>query len=108
MSAEDIEQAARADPDAQPLTEADFNRMQVIPRVKIIRRALDLTQEEFAERYRSENGVPSFSAVGDQVRLGQFVIFDFEFTDESGTHAELVAANGRYAELFELQAAGYR
>jgi ATP-binding cassette subfamily B protein len=27
---------------------------------------------------------------------------------ESGTHAELVAANGRYAELFELQAAGYR
>lgn len=27
---------------------------------------------------------------------------------ESGTHAELLAANGRYAELFELQAAGYR
>jgi ATP-binding cassette, subfamily B, bacterial len=25
-----------------------------------------------------------------------------------GTHAELVAAGGRYAELFELQAAGYR
>jgi putative transcriptional regulator len=51
MSTEAIEQAARADPDAQPLTEADFNRMQVIPRVKIIRRALDLTQEEFSERY---------------------------------------------------------
>jgi len=27
---------------------------------------------------------------------------------ESGTHAQLVAANGHYAELFELQAAGYR
>jgi len=27
---------------------------------------------------------------------------------ESGTHAELQAAGGRYAELFELQAAGYR
>ena len=27
---------------------------------------------------------------------------------ESGTHAELVAARGRYAELFELQAEGYR
>jgi len=27
---------------------------------------------------------------------------------ESGTHAELVAAAGRYAELFELQAAAYR
>jgi putative transcriptional regulator len=43
--------SARADPDAQPLTRADFKRMQVIPRVKIIRRALHLTQEEFAERY---------------------------------------------------------
>ena len=27
---------------------------------------------------------------------------------ENGTHAELVTAGGRYAELFELQAAGYR
>jgi ATP-binding cassette subfamily B protein len=27
---------------------------------------------------------------------------------ESGTHVELVARGGRYAELFELQAAGYR
>src|SRR5271163_3694940 len=51
MSIEAIEKAARADPDAQPLTEADLNRMKRTPRVKIIRRALDLTQEEFAERY---------------------------------------------------------
>jgi ATP-binding cassette subfamily B protein len=27
---------------------------------------------------------------------------------ESGSHDELVAARGRYAELFELQAQGYR
>lgn len=27
---------------------------------------------------------------------------------EQGTHAHLVALGGRYAELFELQAAGYR
>jgi ATP-binding cassette, subfamily B, bacterial len=27
---------------------------------------------------------------------------------EEGTHSELVRAGGRYAELFELQAAGYR
>ncbi|MEY2470293.1 MAG: hypothetical protein QOF21_2991, partial [Actinomycetota bacterium] len=27
---------------------------------------------------------------------------------EYGTHDELLAANGRYADLFELQAAGYR
>jgi putative transcriptional regulator len=51
MSTEAIERAARADPDAQPLTEADLKRMKRTPRVKIIRRALDLTQEEFAERY---------------------------------------------------------
>ncbi|WP_082543614.1 ABC transporter ATP-binding protein [Sphingomonas sp. Leaf339] len=28
--------------------------------------------------------------------------------ESSGTHADLLAASGRYAELFELQAAGYR
>jgi ATP-binding cassette, subfamily B, bacterial len=27
---------------------------------------------------------------------------------ELGTHQELLQANGRYAQLFELQAAGYR
>ena len=52
MSTKAVERAARADPDAQPLTEADLKRMKQTPRVKIIRRALDLTQEEFAERYR--------------------------------------------------------
>ena len=28
--------------------------------------------------------------------------------EASGTHAELMSQGGRYAELFELQAAGYR
>ncbi len=51
MSVVAIEKAARSDPDAQPLTQADLDRMKRTPRVKIIRRALDLTQEEFAERY---------------------------------------------------------
>ena len=51
MTPEAIEQAARADRDAQPLTEADFKRMKRTPGAKIIRRALELTQQEFAVRY---------------------------------------------------------
>lgn len=45
------ERAALADPDAQPLTTADLKRMKRTPQAKIIRRALGLTQEEFAARY---------------------------------------------------------
>ena len=52
MTDEEIEAAALSDPDAQPLTEEDFARMKRVPRVKILRRALRLTQEEFASRYR--------------------------------------------------------
>ncbi len=51
MSERDIERAARADRDAQPLTTADLKRMKRTPQAKIIRRALELTQEEFAARY---------------------------------------------------------
>jgi putative transcriptional regulator len=51
MSADAIERAALADRDAQPLTEADLKRMKRTPQAKIIRRALELTQEEFATRY---------------------------------------------------------
>lgn len=51
MTSDAIEQAARADRDAQPLTEADFKRMKRTPQAKIIRRALELTQEDFAVRY---------------------------------------------------------
>jgi len=50
MSAADVERAARADRDAQPLTAEDLKRMKRTPQVKIIR-ALELTQEEFAARY---------------------------------------------------------
>src|SRR5712692_887097 len=46
-----VEAAARADRDAQPLTAGDLKRMKRTPQAKIIRRALALTQEEFAVRY---------------------------------------------------------
>jgi putative transcriptional regulator len=51
MSPDTIEQAARADRDIKPLTETDLRRMKRTPQAKIIRRALELTQEEFAVRY---------------------------------------------------------
>jgi len=51
MSHEAVEAAANADRDAQPLTPADFQRMKRTPQAKIIRRALQLTQEEFSLRY---------------------------------------------------------
>ncbi|MFM8332819.1 MAG: helix-turn-helix domain-containing protein [Candidatus Methylumidiphilus sp.] len=51
LSDEEIEAAALSDPDAQPLTEADFKRMKRTPRAKIIRRALGLSPEEFATRF---------------------------------------------------------
>lgn len=51
MTDEARHQAALDDPDAQPLTEADFARMKRTPQTKMIRRALNLTQEEFAARY---------------------------------------------------------
>ncbi len=41
-----------SDPDARPLTATDFKRMRRVPQVKTLRRALRLTQEEFAARYQ--------------------------------------------------------
>ena len=51
LSDEVVTAAALRDPDAQPLTEADLARLKRVPRIKTLRRALGLTQEEFAARY---------------------------------------------------------
>ncbi|HME11215.1 MAG TPA: helix-turn-helix domain-containing protein [Candidatus Acidoferrum sp.] len=52
MSRRAVERAAHADPDAHPITRADSKRMTRTPRAKIIRRALGMTQQEFAAKYR--------------------------------------------------------
>jgi putative transcriptional regulator len=52
MTDEQRRRAAESDPAAIPLAPADFKRMKRTPRAKIIRRALGLTQEEFASRFR--------------------------------------------------------
>lgn len=51
MTDEEAYQNAIDDPDNPPLSEDQLSRMRRVPRVKTIRRALGMTQEEFAERY---------------------------------------------------------
>ncbi len=51
MTDEEIDAAARADPDAQPLTEEQLKRMRRIPLAKHLRWKLGLSQAEFAERF---------------------------------------------------------
>jgi putative transcriptional regulator len=41
--------AALSDPDAQPLTPERLKRMKRTPQVKIMRRAMKMSQEEFAQ-----------------------------------------------------------
>ncbi len=43
--------AALSDPDAQPITPENARRMKRTPQVKVIRRALGLSQEDFAARF---------------------------------------------------------
>jgi putative transcriptional regulator len=52
MTDDEVHAAALADPDAQPLTEERLARMRRVPRSKTLRRALGLTQEEFADRFQ--------------------------------------------------------
>jgi putative transcriptional regulator len=51
MTDAEVHAAAVADPDAQPLSEKALARMKPVPRARTLRRALGLTQEEFAGRY---------------------------------------------------------
>ena len=52
MTEAEIEAAAWADPDARPFTPEERAKAKRVPRVKTLRRALGLTQEEFAARYK--------------------------------------------------------
>jgi putative transcriptional regulator len=51
MTEAEIQAAAAADPDARPMTPAQLRTARRVPRIKTLRRALALTQEEFAARY---------------------------------------------------------
>src|SRR6266567_6726753 len=51
MTDEEVEAAALADPDAQPLTEEQLARCERVPDVKAIRERLRLSQRQFAEMF---------------------------------------------------------
>src|SRR5580704_318480 len=51
MTDAEIVAAAQADPDARPMTPEQRRTAKRLPRTKTLRRALSLTQEEFAQRY---------------------------------------------------------
>ncbi len=80
MSAAERKRAADTDPDARPLTETDAKRMKRTPQVKVMRRALGLSQEEFADRFRIPIGTlgdweqgrkkPDAAAKADLVVIG--------------------------------------
>jgi putative transcriptional regulator len=52
MSDVDVDSAALSDPDNLPMSEEQLAKAPRMSRVKIIRRALSLTQEEFSARYQ--------------------------------------------------------
>ena len=72
MTDREVTDAARSDPDAQPLTRLQLSRMRRVPRVKLLRQRLAMTQAEFAaafhlpistlrdwEQYRSTPDAPA-------------------------------------------------
>jgi putative transcriptional regulator len=52
ISKRKAEPRAETDPADRPLSSADLQRMTRTPQVKVMRRALGLTQEQFSARYR--------------------------------------------------------
>jgi putative transcriptional regulator len=51
MSDEEIAAAAESDPHARPMTPGELRSAKRVPRTRTLRRALALTQEEFAARF---------------------------------------------------------
>lgn len=51
MTNQEVNAAAISDPDAQPMTSGQLRTARRVPRTKTLRRALSMTQEEFAVRF---------------------------------------------------------
>lgn len=64
--------------------------------------------ERFRELTRDQIAIVISHRFSTVRMADQILVLDAGRVLESGTHASLVASGGRYATLFELQAAGYR
>ena len=84
LSAAEIEAAAVRDHENPPLTDARPGQLRSVPRVKTLRRALALTQEEFAVRYH----IPFGTLAGCRRAASNA-------PHESGNKASLSTRNGR-------------
>ena len=51
MTAKERHAAAMADPDGKPIRPEDLDRMPRVPQIRTLRRALKLSQDDFAARY---------------------------------------------------------
>jgi putative transcriptional regulator len=52
MTEAEVYEVAMQDPDARPMRDAEWQAARKVPRAKTLRRALGLTQEEFAARFQ--------------------------------------------------------
>ena len=95
MTAAETAAAAAADPDARPMTEEELGTARRVPRIRTIRRALGLTQEEFAARYRIPLGTLRDWEQGrtepDQPTRAYLTVIA---QDPEGVHRALQAAPG--------------
>jgi putative transcriptional regulator len=69
MTDEERHQAALSDSDAPPATDAQLARARRVPTVRALRKKLNLTQEEFAERFHLPLGTVRDWEQGAQVLL---------------------------------------
>jgi ATP-binding cassette subfamily B protein len=65
-------------------------------------------REELLRQRRGRTGVMVSHRLGGLRETDRIVVLEDGAVAEDGTHDELLARGGRYAELFELQAADYR